>query len=891
KISTNSDNDDCTAEDINFVRSENIDNEKNGTCHNNQGYSNNCCDSNVGDSRSKFNHNHDAHDDQTYDSYDSTDESNSMHCNEETAFDDRIMFRESQMTVRDVMTLVMAHSLRFKTSDAANDSLIDMLKILAGPEAKDIDISKYRFKQAFDPPDDKIKYHYYCTACKKQIIESSFHTKIIDKVMVCSNCSDENKVSLTSKNYFITFQEFISENPSGNVIKDVHDSEIYKKINNNENKYFTYNLGSDGALCTKTGKQKFWPMQVMLNCLPPKMRFKYVLLVGMLITTKEPNSDIADLYFSKFLEEALPLYETGIEITDLNDKQINLKFIALSFCFDPVARPIFQRRLQFNGYFGCSWCYNIGIYYLEVSGIRYEMLHPREDSLVSQPLRSKESHAEDLESVNLSNNSSARGVKGDTHYLQPHISTWYGLLVTITYMLSNADKKRIERRLMSITPTHDIHRLPELERDNWHAAEIKHWNLCYSLPCLLFTLLKTEITEEELLTCESDLKKFVALYEYYFDDISMTFNVHSVLHMVQSVRKNGPLWANSTFAFESNIYQLNLVSQPLRSKESHAEDLESVNVSNNSSARGVKGDISLSATPHIDMVWSFSYDYLHGTLAGVDKQLYKQYTKTASKLKLSNADKKRIERRLMAIAPTHDIHRLPELERCNWHAAEIKHWNICYSLSVISLFTLLKTEITEEELLTCESDLKKFVALYEYYFDDISMTFNVHSVLHMVQSVRKNGPLWANSTFAFESNIYQLKGVKGDISLSATPHIDMVWSFSYDYLHGTLAGVDKQLYKQYTKTASKLKLSNADKKRIERRLMAIAPTHDIHRLPELERCNWHAAEIKHWNICYSLSVISLFTLLKTEITEEELLTCESDLKKFVALYEYYFDDI
>lgn len=528
------------------------------------------------------------------------------------------MFTESQATVRDVMTLVMAHSLRFKSSDTERDSLIDMLKLLAGPKAKDINISKYRFKQAFDPPDDKIKYHYYCTSCKKQIIQSCVHTKITDKVVVCLNCSNEIQVSLSSKNYFITidlkyqlemlfrnkeikaeffqFQEHISENPSSNKIRDVHDSELYKKINSNGTKYFTYNVGSDGALCTKTGKQKFWPMQVLLNFLPPKMRFKYVLLVGMLITTKEPNSDIADLYFSKFLEEALPLYSTGIDIIDLNDEKMNLKFIALSFCFDSVARPIFQRRLQFNGYFGCSWCYHIGIYFLEVSGIRYPMLHPGEHRPVSQPLRSKESHTEDLQSVNLSNNASARGVKGDISLSEtPHIDmVWsfsydylHGTLAGVDnqlykqynkpgskFKLSSSDKKRIEKRLMSITPTHDIHRLPELERGNWHAVEIKHWNLCYSLPCLsgiideealkhysllvksLFTLLKTEITEEELVTCESDLKKFVTLYEYYFDDTCMTFNVHSVLHMVESVRKNGPLWANSTFAFESNIYQL-----------------------------------------------------------------------------------------------------------------------------------------------------------------------------------------------------------------------------------------------------------------------------------------------------------------------------------------------
>jgi len=37
------------------------------------------------------------------------------------------------------------------------------------------------------------------------------------------------------------------------------------------------------------------------------------------------------------------------------------------------------------------------------------------------------------------------------------------------------------------------------------------------------------------------------------------------------------------------------------------------------------------------------------------------------------------------------------------------------------------------------------------------MTFNVHSVLHLCESVRKSGPLWATSAFPFEGGIYILK--------------------------------------------------------------------------------------------------------------------------------------
>jgi len=51
----------------------------------------------------------------------------------------------------------------------------------------------------------------------------------------------------------------------------------------------------------------------------------------------------------------------------------------------------------------------------------------------------------------------------------------------------------------------------------------------------------------------------------------------------------------------------------------------------------------------------------------------------------------------------------------------------------------------------------KFVALFEVLYGAESMRFNVHMLLHVVQSVRMSGPLWATSTFPFESNIHFLK--------------------------------------------------------------------------------------------------------------------------------------
>ena len=75
-----------------------------------------------------------------------------------------------------------------------------------------------------------------------------------------------------------------------------------------------------------------------------------------------------------------------------------------------------------------------------------------------------------------------------------------------------------------------------------------------------------------------------------------------------------------------------------------------------------------------------------------------------------------------------------------------------YALLVKSAYTLLKIEISEEEL-----NLLKFLSHSEMLYGKKGMTFNLHSLIHAVQSVRNTGPFCSNSAFPFEGNIFTLK--------------------------------------------------------------------------------------------------------------------------------------
>jgi hypothetical protein len=52
------------------------------------------------------------------------------------------------------------------------------------------------------------------------------------------------------------------------------------------------------------------------------------------------------------------------------------------------------------------------------------------------------------------------------------------------------------------------------------------------------------------------LKKFIQEFENLYSPLKMVYNVHLLSHIVNSVKQTGPLWAISTFHFESNNRKL-----------------------------------------------------------------------------------------------------------------------------------------------------------------------------------------------------------------------------------------------------------------------------------------------------------------------------------------------
>lgn len=534
--------------------------------------------------------------------------------------DDPIMFEVSQLKESEVMEMITGICVRFNTSYELRKAIVDLIKCLAGPCYTNWKMTKHNIKKKYDPPDTVISYTFFCSACKFPLLGPVQNMEFANETAICQKCNhQQNHLSMRSENKFVyidlefqlkslltnthieeSIMTFIHQrNARQNAdydgsISDISDSELYRRLNtkySNEGYHheylLTYNFNTDGMPIFNSSKRSCWPILLYVNELPPKERFKHVLLVALWIGDKEPTPSMMDTFLQQFVQGALKLFKEGIIIKHGERRKI-FKFAPLCCAVDSVARPVVQNRLQYNGYQGCSWCYANGTHLRGT--VRYLF---REDA----ELRSHESHLKDIADAQLLGKI-IKGVKGDSiiFKLPEFNAVWgfsydfmHGTLLGIQKQmaessynqgspiyLSKLQRTKLNARLISIRPIKKIQRLPRplTERCKWKASEWLSWSLFYCLPCYygiirndvhehlallvsaLFRLLQDHVTDEELNQCEIDLLRFVADFETLYGKECVTFNIHALLHMVQSVRMCGPLWATSTFNFESTNFHL-----------------------------------------------------------------------------------------------------------------------------------------------------------------------------------------------------------------------------------------------------------------------------------------------------------------------------------------------
>ncbi|XP_018404143.1 PREDICTED: uncharacterized protein LOC108780824 [Cyphomyrmex costatus] len=91
----------------------------------------------------------------------------------------------------------------------------------------------------------------------------------------------------------------------------------------------------------------------MINELPPRLRSKNMLLVGLWAYNTEPNMNI---FLKPFVEQANRLSTDGLTWQLDEHTQITSRAFPTICCTDSVAQCAVLNMKQFNGYYGCTFC-------------------------------------------------------------------------------------------------------------------------------------------------------------------------------------------------------------------------------------------------------------------------------------------------------------------------------------------------------------------------------------------------------------------------------------------------------------------------------------------------------------------------------------------------------
>lgn len=143
------------------------------------------------------------------DSEESSSEMSSDECDEDlpnsrnSRWNNVLMFPPSDLSVDEVLEMLFGYFIQFSVGEKARIKLLELIKILADPMFKDLNISNYKINKTLDPPEDKIIYHYYCDKCEQEVVHSSVKCDIKKQRKTCNKCENVIEISLNNSSFFV----------------------------------------------------------------------------------------------------------------------------------------------------------------------------------------------------------------------------------------------------------------------------------------------------------------------------------------------------------------------------------------------------------------------------------------------------------------------------------------------------------------------------------------------------------------------------------------------------------------------------------------------------------------------------------------------------------------
>ncbi|XP_064461608.1 uncharacterized protein LOC135385475 [Ornithodoros turicata] len=505
-------------------------------------------------------------------------------------------------TKAQALLLILMYAVTAGLSWTHVDGLLKLINALLG--SKVLPNSNYMFRKIWKhAKKGTIELHYFCEDCDMHL-GHSIHPISTGSVK-CNSCRtkyDTTKLVARGKFFIIfdikrqlqsvlkRFSRSILENiqqirsrASSRFLSDITDGALYRNMRLQswwEDTDVTVTFSTDGANVFKSRPASVWPLQLIINEMPLPARWHNIIIGGLWFSSHHPNMF---MYLKVFIDKLRKLGTVMWEDASTS-RQISSHVHVLACSVDAPARAMVLNRKQYNGYDGCPWCYHPGKY---IDGsVRYpyrEQLRMRTHNEVVRDMKKATNQGEVVNGikglsavVQLEGFDVVRGISPDyMHCVLEGVTkqfTEFWLTKCTSEAYIGGKVNTVNERLSHIHPPIASTRLPRSidERASWKATEWKFWLLFYCLPCVegllpqqflyhfgllseaIFLLLKSTISPEELSRAERLIKQFVKQTEGLYNEAMSTYNVHQLLHLPDTVRNLGPLWATSMFPFESN---------------------------------------------------------------------------------------------------------------------------------------------------------------------------------------------------------------------------------------------------------------------------------------------------------------------------------------------------
>lgn len=526
--------------------------------------------------------------------------------------DGELLYPGASITLGSFMLLFTSFCMKHSIS---SDGILQLLNIFSYvlPSGHSLCTSLYDFKKFFINLKNPLIKHFYCPHCLGYLHSSTEKKCPYDSCGKLFNESEimyflEMPVDSQLRNLFSQkgFYEKLNHRfqrkfDMEHKYCDVYDGDLYKSyyekegpLSKQENVSFTFN--TDGAPVFKSSKISVWPLFLVINELPYKLRMlkENMLMAGLWFG---PHKPAMGTFLSPFLDCFKKLHE-GIQCFCPLLGNFICRAYLLCGTADLPARCLVCNSVQYNGSFSCWKCMQKG----ETSerGKGHTHVFPYISANPKGPERTVyDVHRDAQQAMNnleqRKTGYSVNGVKGPSWLtFFPNfnivkgisIDYMHGVLLGVQKLLlrlwfSSEFKSKdfsfhehvhiVDYRLNNLKPTLDISRLPrsiETDLKYWKASEYRSFLLYFGAPVMygildnnrfnhylqlvngIRILLKFGSTEEEVSEAEAMLFNFCADFECLYEKCFMTLNIHQLVHLADSVRALGPLYTHSCFSFE-----------------------------------------------------------------------------------------------------------------------------------------------------------------------------------------------------------------------------------------------------------------------------------------------------------------------------------------------------